>query len=147
MGPYVTSFYPAGLSHEEAISGEGYIYLAFSHKDNVWPDLPDLLQKQNLGAKDHYRNPTIEYIDTIERKDCQTLLRVIDAEEMGNTIEYTIFLDFPKVIIYMTLLSPRDKEKEYLNKLQWTAEKLIKGNVVVNRAGKPMNAEFNPITE
>ena len=45
-GHYVASFYPAGLSQEEAFHTEGFIYFAFSHKDKNWPDLPDLLNKQ-----------------------------------------------------------------------------------------------------
>ena len=43
QGPYVASFYPAGLSQEEAFHTEGFIYFAFSHKDKHWPELPDLL--------------------------------------------------------------------------------------------------------
>ena len=139
---YVASFYPAGLSQTEAFQTEGFIYLAFSHKDKHWPDLPDLLNKQNAGAKNHYRMPKIEYIDTIERDDCTVTLRIIDAEEMGSTIEYTIFLDYQNVILYMSLLTPRDKEKHYLKKLEWIAQKLIKGNVILDKNDKPMNVKI-----
>lgn len=136
---YVASFYPAGLSQEEAFHTEGFIYMAFSHKDKEWPDLPDLLNKQNNNAKKHYHLPKIEYINTIDREDCGVTLRVIDAIEMGKTIEYTIFLDYPHVIIYLTLLTDRTKEKSYIKKLEWIAQKLIKGNVVYDKHSKPMN--------
>ena len=63
-GRYVASFYPAGLSQEEAFHTEGFIYLVFSHKDKEYPDLPDLLNKQKVGAENHYRSPKIEYINT-----------------------------------------------------------------------------------
>ena len=142
LGQYVASFYPAGLSQEEAFHTEGFIYLLFSHKDKEWPDLPDLLNKQRANAENHYKFPKIEYIETIQREDCNLTLRVIDAAEMGNTIEYTIFLDYPRVIIYLTLLSDRSKEKSYLKKLEWIAQKLIKGNVLFDKNGQPMNVDL-----
>lgn len=145
MGPYVAVFYPAGLTKEEALkTGEGFIYLGFSHKNKQWPDLPDLLEKQKTALT--YDHPIIEYINTIARDGCNTLMRVIDAKEMGNTIEYTLFLDFPEVIISMTLLTPRIKEHEYVKKLEWIAQKLVKGNVIFDRSGKPtsLSARSSP---
>lgn len=139
---YVASFYPAGLSQEEAFRTEGFIYLSFSHKDKKWPDLPDLLNKQKANAENGYEFPKIEYIETIQREDCNVILRVIDAAEMGNKIEYTIFLDYPNVIICLTLLSDRSKEKPYLKKLEWIAQKLIKGNVLFDKNGQPMNMDL-----
>ena len=142
LGQYVASFYPVGLSQEEAFRTEGFIYLSFSHKDKEWPDLPDLLNKQRANAENHYKFPKIEYIETIQREDCNLTLRVIDAAEMGNTIEYTIFLDYPNVIIYLTLLSDRSNEKSYLKKLEWITQKLIKGNVLFDKNGQPMNVDL-----
>lgn len=139
---YVASFYPAGLSQAEAFHTAGFIYLAFSHKDKNWPDLPDLLTKQNNRAKSHYSNPKIEYLDTVRREDCLLMLRVIDAVEMSETIEYTIFLDYPNVIIYLTLLTKRSDEKKCLKKLEWIAEKLIKGNVLFDKSERPINVQL-----
>jgi hypothetical protein len=39
----------------------------------------------------------------------------------------------------MTLLSPRSKELTYVKKLEWIAQKLIKGNVVFDHSGNPIN--------
>jgi hypothetical protein len=144
-GPGVAAFYPAGLSHDEAVR-KGYIYLGFSHKDKDWPDLLHLLKYQNDGAKESYRAPKIEYIDTIKREDCSPLLRVIDAEEMQELVEYTMFLDYSSVIIFIVLLTPRTKESEYLKKLEWLSEKLIKTNIIFGSNGEPINAEFQPRT-
>ncbi len=142
QGQYVASFYPAGLSQEEAFHTEGFIYLTFSHKDKNWPDLPDLLNKQSLNIKKHYQHPKVEYIETIEREDCSLTMRVIDTMEMGNTIEYTIFLDYPNVIIYLSLLTNREKENQYLKKLEWIAQKLIKGNVIFDKNENPINVQL-----
>lgn len=142
QGSYVASFYPAGLSQKEAFHTEGFIYLVFSHKDSKWPDLPSLLKKQEENAKNHYKMPKIEYLDTIEREDCSTTLRVIDAVEIDKTIDYTIFLDFPNVIIFMTLLTESSKEKLYLKKLEWIAQKLIKGNIIFDKNEQPANVRL-----
>jgi len=139
---YLASFYPAGLTQAEAYHAAGFIYLAFSHKDKDWPDLPALLNKQNEGAKKHYNNPKIEYLDTVKREDCTLTLRVIDAHEMGESIEYTMFLDYPSVIMYMTLLTLRKEEKDCLKKLEWITEKLIKGNVIFNKNAYPINVQM-----
>lgn len=139
---YVASLYPAGMTQKEALDKEGFIYFVFSHKDSDWPNLQDLLKKQQRASEQHYNHPKIEYLDTIEREDCTVTLRVIDTEEMADTIEYTIFLDYLDVVISMTLLSPRKKEKPYLKKLEWTAQKLIKGNVIFNKSGQPINVQI-----
>ncbi len=130
--PYVASFYPAGLSREEALRMGGFIYLDFSHKDKEYPDLPDLLNRHKVNVENHhhYESPGIEYINTIKREDCNVTPRVIEAINLGNIIGYTIFLDYPNVILFMTLLAERAKEKAYLKKLEWIAQKLIKVNIL-----------------
>lgn len=139
---FVASFYPAGLSRYEAYHTSSFIYLAFSHKDTNQPDLPSLLLNQDDRAKKHYKNLKIEYIDTIQREDCLLTLRVIDAVEMRDSIEYTIFLDYPRVIIFMTLLTKTVDEKKSIQKLEWIAEKLIKGNVICDSQNKPINVKL-----
>lgn len=100
--------------------------------------MPHLLNVQKLNAMEHYKNPKIEYLDTIKREDCVPLLRVIDAEQMGDTIEYTMFLDFSTVILFMVSLTPRKKENSYLKKLEWVAEKLIKGKIILKGRDKTL---------
>jgi hypothetical protein len=138
-GPYLASFYPAGLTSKEAFLKEGFAYLLISKKDKSWPDLPHMLSLQKEKAESHYKKPRIEYLNSIKREDCGTLLRVLDAQETPDTNEYTIFLDYPGVIIFITLLTPILKEDEYCKKLEWIAEKLIKGNVILGKDGQPSN--------
>lgn len=138
-GQHLASLYPAGLSQEEAFHAEGFIYLFFSHKDANWPDLMHLLDVQEDGIKSHYKNPRYEYMDTIKRKGCNTLLRVLEADEVPGTREYSLFLDFPQVILFFNLLAPISKAESYLKKLEWIGEKLIKGNVIFDRSGDPVS--------
>ena len=141
-GPYVATFYPAGMTQDEAFSTKEFIYLMFSHKDRQWPDLSHLLTSQKQWAEEAYNHPRIEYLNTIERNDCVVTLRVLDTREHPEAIEYTIFLDFPEVIIFLTLWSPASKEQANLKKLEWLAEKLLKGNVVFDKNARPMNLDL-----
>lgn len=141
-GPYVATFYPAGMTQEEAFATKEFIYLVFSHKDQQWPDLSHLLATQKQCSEEVYNYPKIEYVNTIKRKDCSVTLRVLDAGEHPDLLEYTIFLDFPGVIIFMTLLSPTSREQTNLKKLEWLAQKLLKGNVVLDKNAHPMNLEL-----
>jgi hypothetical protein len=53
-----------------------------------------------------------------------------------KTLEYTLFLDFPDVIIFIVLLTPTSKEREYLKKLEWVGQKLIKGKMLYEHLEK-----------
>lgn len=139
---FLASFYPAGLSKIEAFESEGFIYLSMSHKDKEWPNLKHLLSTQDSKSNKHYNAPKIEYIDTINKEHCHTAMRVIDAKEMKSTIEYTLFLDYPEVIIYLTLLTPKAQEGKYIKKLEWIGEKLIKGNAIYGTNESPINVQI-----
>lgn len=136
--PQLAAFYPMGLSLGEAFHSEGYIYLAYSKKDAKWPNLEHLLETQEQGIRSHYKHPRFAHEPIQLRDDCVCRVRHLEAEEIPNTIESTLFLDFPEVIIYLNLLAPRSKHSEYLKKLYWIAEKLIKVVVVYNAATKPL---------
>lgn len=136
-GKYLCSFYPAGLTQTEAFHGEGFIYLSMSKKDRKWPDLDHLLETQKSNMVQHYRLPRIEFIGTIKREDCEVRMRVVETKEVPNTLEYTIFMDFGEVIIFMTLLTPRDKEERYRKKLEWIAERLSECVLVLDPSGVP----------
>lgn len=139
---FLASFYPAGLSKIEAFETEGFIYLSMSHKNTEWPNLKHLLSTQDTESKKHYNAPKIEYIETINKEHCYTAMRIIEAQEMGNTIEYTLFLDYPEVIIFLTLLAPRGQEEKYVKKLEWIGEKLIKGNTIYGTNKLPINMQI-----
>jgi hypothetical protein len=137
------TLYPAGLKTGAEIDGkvlypdDGYIYLIFSKKDKKFPDLNHLLEMQKDEVLRHYRESKIEYIKSVSRDDCKTKMRVIERAEVKDLIEYTLFLDFPEVIISLTLISPKTKSNNYLKKLEWTGEKLKKGYVIFNSDSSP----------
>jgi hypothetical protein len=139
-GPYIAALYPAGLSEEEAASTEGFIYVMFSHKDSKWPNMKHLLEVQEREIKQHYSTPRLDYVDNpIQRDDCKTTLRILEAPDLKHTLEFTLFLDFPEVILFLNLLTPRSKEKSYRRKLEWVAQKLIKGKMIYDASKRPLS--------
>lgn len=136
--PQLAAFYPMGLSREEAIRTDGYIYFAYSKKDAKWPDLAHLMETQAEGIRSHYRNPRFDHEPIQLRDDCPCRIRHLETEDNPNTIESTLFLDFSDVVIYLVLLAPRAKHSEYLKKLRWVAEKLIKVTVLYDTTTKPL---------
>jgi len=110
-----------------------------SIKDSQWPNLDYLLETQETNLVQHYRFPRIEFIGTIKRDDCNVRMRVVERAEVPDTLEFTIFMDFPEVIIFMTLLTPRDKSDSYVKKLEWIAERMSKGVLVIDPSGTPIS--------
>jgi hypothetical protein len=136
--PQIAAFYPMGLARDEAFHTAGYIYLAHSKKDSKWPDLAHLLETQERGIRGHYRSARLAYGPVELRDDCACRVRHLETDELLDRIESTLFLDFPEVIIFLNLLAPKAKHPDYLKKLYWIAEKLIKVTVVYDPTKTPL---------
>jgi len=136
--PQLAAFYPMGLSRAEAFHTEGYIYLSYNMKDARRPYLKDILEMQEQGIIAHHKNPRFAYENINLRDDCACQVRHLEAAGYPTTLESTLLLDFPEVVIILNLLAPKSKHAEYLKKLYWIAEKLIKVSVVYNAATKPL---------
>lgn len=133
---FLASLYSAGLVFEDLNRiGEGFIYIDYSKKDHKLPKLYDLLKLQESEIKNAYSAPKIELIPTIEREDCDVQMRVIDAPELGDYLDYTIFLNYKEFVFFLCAVTPRKKENDYLRKLKWIAEKLIRGTVILDAEG------------
>ena len=135
--PQLAALYPAGLREREAFHTEGYIYFSYSLKDDYWPDLEHLLRVQEDNIRRHYDSPHIEYETLDFRDDCEVRVRHMEPKEVPNTVESTLFLDFPGAIIFLNLLAPYKKHSDYLKKFYWTAQKMIKVNVIYDGAERP----------
>jgi hypothetical protein len=135
---WLCSMYPAGLSAQKAFHTGGFIYVKFSGKDREFPDLQTLLSRQEKELRSHYRRPRIEFVGTIKREDCAVLLRVIEAEEVQKTLDYTLFLDYPEVVIFLTLMTPTSNAESYRRKLEWVGEKLKKLTVLYDPQERPI---------
>jgi hypothetical protein len=141
---FLASLYPAGLSRKEGFHNDGFMYVNFFNKHLSKPTLSELLERQSEKINNQYSNVKLEYISTIEREDCICKLRVVDSSKMQDckTLEYTLFLDFLDVIIFIVLLTPTSKEREYLKKLEWVGQKLIKGKMLYDNIGRPLEPKL-----
>ncbi len=136
--PQLVAFYPHGLSQQEAFRFDGYIYLSYSNKNGERSSLEHLLQTQERNIRAHYQSPRFEHETIHVRDDCSCRLRHLEADEIPSTVESTLFLDFPDVTIFLNLLAPKLKHPDYLKKLLWIAEKLIKLAVLYDALEKPL---------
>lgn len=121
--------YPIGLTFEEALGKDGFIYANFIKKNSEFPDLKSLLIKQEENIKNSYPSSKIEYKSTVRRKYGKTLLRIAKIHKGYLGPEYTIFVEFDDFIIFFVLLTPLAKAKNYLKKLEWIVKKFIPGTV------------------
>ncbi|WP_404790367.1 restriction endonuclease [Altericista sp. CCNU0014] len=141
---FLASLYPAGLSRREGFHLEGFIYINFFNKDSNAPKLANLLEIQEIKLNKQYSNVQIEYLPTIGREDCNCKLRIVNSAKMQDckTLEYTLFLDFIDVVIFLVLLTPINKEREYVKKLEWVGQKLIKGKMLYDNMGQPLEPQL-----
>jgi hypothetical protein len=128
--PQLAAFHPLGVSRDEAFHTEGYIYLAYSRKDANWPSLEHLLQFQEEKIRKHYQSPRIDYETRPLWEKRIARIRYLEASELRDTCESTLFLDFDDHIIYLNLLAPLAKRETYFRNLLWISEKLVPVKVV-----------------
>jgi hypothetical protein len=135
----LAAMYPLGTSRGEAFHNDGYIYVSASVKDASWPDLKHLLDVQDNNVRAHNTSPRIEYAPITLRDDCATLLRHVERADVPGTIESTVFLDYNDITFFLVLLAPSVKHADYLKKLIWVAEKLVRVSVIFDPSGRPIS--------
>jgi hypothetical protein len=117
---------------------------------NIWnrhllePTVEDLLGIQREKLEQTDENVRIEIIPTIERDDCRCVLRMTQTANLdkAKTIELTLFLEWPDVVIFVVLLTSGDKLSLYREKLEWVGQKLVKVKMVLNSAGLPIDSKL-----
>jgi L-lysine 2,3-aminomutase len=62
--------------------------------------------------------------------------------DKAKTIELTLFLEWPDVVIFVVLLTSGDKLSLYREKLEWVGQKLVKVKMVLNSAGLPIDSKL-----
>lgn len=126
----VAVLYPLGLTFEEALGKEGFIYVDFIHKNSEYPNLDSLIKRQEENIKKEFPQAKIKYEETVKRKYGKTLLRIADIHEGYKGKEYTGFIEFDEFIIFIVLLAPKKRDLQYRKKLEWILQKLIPGKII-----------------
>ncbi len=139
--PYVlATLYKIGLSFEEAIFREEFIHVYITLKNDIHPDLENLLIYQEESKIELFPEYRIEYFETQTRKDVRTKLRLITIPGIP-LLDYTWFIDFNDFIFYCSLVTPEDVKSKNLKKL----EKIIKEAMPLRIQGNHLNESFQRI--
>lgn len=139
--PYVlATLYQIGLSFEEAISRKEFIHVYITIKNDIHPNIENLLTYQEESKIEWFPECKIEYFETQTRKDVRTKLRLITLPEIP-LLDYTWFIDFNDFIFYCSLVTPEDAKSKNLKKL----EKIIKEAMPLRIQCDYLNESFQRI--
>lgn len=123
-GPHLAVMHPLGTTAAEAFHYEAFVYIDASMKDSNWPTLDTLLAVQSTNIYRHYADPKVQLDEVKIRDDGPTVVRTLEAAEIPNTTECTVFVEFESAIMYMNLMSPTKDFEQNQRKLFWVVEKL-----------------------
>ena len=133
------AIFPAGLSFDEAMNGEGLIYVNFIEKGQKLKDLKRAAQQQEDNIKRDYPKAKFEYFDQAPHNGHKCLLRIADIDQTYQGLEYTYFTEYPKFILFFVLLEPNKKSGKYLTKLKWVAQKHQIGQILFDSKAAPLS--------
>ncbi len=142
-GDMIAAIYPAGLTFDEAMQKEGFMYVKFSNKGSgsIFPTLKSLTDEQDKNVRKAYPSAKIEYFDKEMKEGAKTLLRIADIHANYGGLEYTVFIDFGEFIVFIVLLARHGKDKEHFDKLKWVIDKLKPGKVIFGANSKFLSVD------
>lgn len=123
--PYVlATLYPVGLSFEEALLRTEYVHVYITIKNDIHPNLVNLLTYQEGYIREQFPGCKIEYFETTIRDDAVTRLRLITVPECP-TLDYTWFIDFENFIFYCSLVTLENAKNKNLKRLEKALKKAV----------------------
>lgn len=129
--PFIATLYQRGLRMEQAVENKEFMYI--NYYDLLKTTIEEVLKshRKNLLAEDP--KTKIEFLQTIKRNDAKVLLCV--ATSLGcPVIECTGFIVFPKFIFMCVLITPENRRKQNIRKLENVLVSAIP--MTVNHASK-----------
>lgn len=129
-GPgFTASLYQRGITLEEAMSTNEWMYINFWRKDDTAGDLEALLEFQEQYIKGFSPDDEVTLIDAVRREDSKrTAIRVLKTARY-STPEYTGFVEFEKFIFFCVMFSPLELEEKNLRKLRYVMRRVFPLNV------------------
>lgn len=115
--PFLATIYRKGLELESAIESKEFMYVNYYETAKSGRTLNDVLKlhKEDLMAGDP--KTKIDFISTIKRSDANVLLCI--ATSVGFPfLECTGFVEFPGFIFMCVLLTPENRMKQNMRKLE-----------------------------
>lgn len=138
---WLASIYQQGLTLDQAMQNKEYMYVQFWDRKKENHTLDDLLNLQEEIFKETDPDAKIEYRPTIKRKDANTVLRVTHIKN-DPTAEYTGFIEFPDFIFFCVMLTPENKSKKNIRKLENILETVLPIYVKNNNFHKEISNEL-----
>ena len=133
------TMFPAGLSSDEAMNGEGVIYLNFLEKGKKVKGLKSAAKTQEDYIRKAFPNAKFEYFNQDSHKGHNCLLRIADIDKIYKGLEYTYFIEYPKFVLFFVLLEPHKKSGKYLAKLKWVVQKHDIGKIIFGSNSLPVS--------
>lgn len=125
---WVCTLYQQGLTLDEAINQNEFMYINFWDRIKNKNSLNDLLKIQEDAFKNHDSGALIEYIPTITRKENRVILRKAKIKNYP-TEEYTGFIEFSDFIFFCVMFSPENRSRKNIRKLENILESVKVGSI------------------
>jgi hypothetical protein len=124
--------YQQGFTLDNAFDNHELIYINFWDRAKDNEDLQDLLDSQEKCFRESDPDIKIEYRSTVKRNDGQTKLRIAYVNGYPGP-EYSAFIEFEEYIFFAVLLTPENRSKQNLRKLENIIRTLVKVQVEVKK--------------
>jgi hypothetical protein len=125
---FTACLYQRGISLEDAMGANEWMYVKFSKRDEKCCDLGILLQIQESYMIEK-PDAKIGFLDPVRRPDgARTLIRLYETTAYPSP-EYTGFVEFEKFIFFCVLFSPVELRDKNLRKLRYILRKVLPLNV------------------
>lgn len=123
---WIATLYQQGSTLDEAINKNEFMYINFWDRVKDKHSLNDLLKIQEGAFKDNAPDALIEYIPTIKRKENKVILRKVIIKNYPAE-EYTGFIEFSDFIFFCVMLSPENRSRQNIRKLENILESVKAG--------------------
>lgn len=134
---WTATIYQQGLSLDQAMSNNEFMYVQFWDRKKDGHNLEDLFKIQEKTFRVADPDAKIEYTPTIKRKDAKTALRVAYIKNYPSA-EYTGFVEFPDFIFFCVMFSPENRKRKNIRKLENILETVRPIKISYQKANKPM---------
>lgn len=129
---YLASMYQRGIGVETAKKKMEFLYV------NCWNRVADPLTAEELdehqvASMRSFGAVAVSHRPTVQRSDAVTRLRIADVKEY-NCLEVTGFLEFHDVIFFAVLLTPRERQRSNIRRLESVLRQAIPMKVKYDNA-------------
>ena len=139
------NMFQRGIDIDTAIKNREFLYINFWNRkqDNLTAEELDKAQVEGMIASGMHVEASC--LETIRRNDANTRLRCINIKEY-NCLEITGFLEFTDIIFFAVLLTPIEKHKQNIRRLEHVMRQAIpvqlrKNNIpLINKLKKKLSS-------